>query len=348
MITDRYVDSLLAYQGAGRALEPGDVELVARWATRDLRPHLTVVLDLDPAHGLSRFAERDRIEGESPDFHRPRPHGVPDARRRRPRPLPRGRREPAGRRDRRGRAHPARAAAGRGDAGDRDRHRRLSRSGTSLVGQRRAIEALRAAASGHGMSHAFLFTGPPGSGRSNAAIAFAAALAVRGAAARLRRLPLLPHRARRQPRRRHRRAHRQAVDRRRRGARPRPPVRARSGGPALAGDDRRGRRPPDRAGGERPAQGDRGAHGPHGVDAVRADRRGSPPDDPLALPAGHPGDAVGRGGGRVPHPCGRGRAPRSRRTALERARVTSAAPVRSPATRAPATGARRSCRSRRG
>jgi DNA polymerase-3 subunit delta' len=46
----------------------------------------------------------------------------------------------------------------------------------SLVGQRRAIEALRAAASGRGMSHAFLFTGPPGSGRSNAAIAFAAAL----------------------------------------------------------------------------------------------------------------------------------------------------------------------------
>jgi len=46
----------------------------------------------------------------------------------------------------------------------------------TLVGQRRAIEALRSAASGHGMSQAFMFTGPPGSGRSNAAIAFAAAL----------------------------------------------------------------------------------------------------------------------------------------------------------------------------
>jgi len=46
----------------------------------------------------------------------------------------------------------------------------------SLVGQRRAVEALRAAAGGHGMSHAWLFTGPPGSGRSNAAVAFAAAL----------------------------------------------------------------------------------------------------------------------------------------------------------------------------
>jgi dTMP kinase len=68
VITDRYVDSLLAYQGAGRALELRDVELVARWATRDLRPHLTVVLDLEPAHGFGRFAERDRIEGESPDF----------------------------------------------------------------------------------------------------------------------------------------------------------------------------------------------------------------------------------------------------------------------------------------
>ena len=45
-----------------------------------------------------------------------------------------------------------------------------------LVGQRRAIEALRAAAGGHGMTHAWLFTGPPGSGRSNAAVAFAAAL----------------------------------------------------------------------------------------------------------------------------------------------------------------------------
>jgi DNA polymerase-3 subunit delta' len=45
-----------------------------------------------------------------------------------------------------------------------------------LVGQRQAIEALSSAAGGHGMSHSFLFTGPPGSGRSNAAIAFAAAL----------------------------------------------------------------------------------------------------------------------------------------------------------------------------
>jgi dTMP kinase len=69
VITDRYVDSMLAYQGAGRALDVDEVERVARWATHDLRPHLTVVLDLEPAAGLGRFAERDRIEGESLEFH---------------------------------------------------------------------------------------------------------------------------------------------------------------------------------------------------------------------------------------------------------------------------------------
>lgn len=46
----------------------------------------------------------------------------------------------------------------------------------TLVGQRPVIASLRQAAEGHGMTHAWLFTGPPGSGRSNAAIAFAAAL----------------------------------------------------------------------------------------------------------------------------------------------------------------------------
>jgi dTMP kinase len=69
VITDRYVDSMLAYQGAGRPLELAEVEVVARWATHDLRPHLTVVLDLAPDHGLGRFDERDRIEGESVEFH---------------------------------------------------------------------------------------------------------------------------------------------------------------------------------------------------------------------------------------------------------------------------------------
>jgi len=69
VVCDRYVDSMLAYQGAGRVLAPAELESVARWATEDLRPHLTVLLDLDPVAGLTRFAERDRIEGESIEFH---------------------------------------------------------------------------------------------------------------------------------------------------------------------------------------------------------------------------------------------------------------------------------------
>jgi dTMP kinase len=69
VVTDRYVDSTLAYQGAGRDLADRELEKVARWATGDLRPHLTVLLDLPPQAGLTRFEERDRIEAESLEFH---------------------------------------------------------------------------------------------------------------------------------------------------------------------------------------------------------------------------------------------------------------------------------------
>ena len=72
VVTDRYVDSTLAYQGAGRSFDADDaaeVERVARWATRGLLPDLTVVLDLDPAEGLARFEGRDRIEAEGLGFH---------------------------------------------------------------------------------------------------------------------------------------------------------------------------------------------------------------------------------------------------------------------------------------
>jgi len=69
VITDRYVDTSLAYQGTGRGLETVELEQVLRWATGDLRPHLTVLLDVEPSAGFGRFEERDRIEGESEDFH---------------------------------------------------------------------------------------------------------------------------------------------------------------------------------------------------------------------------------------------------------------------------------------
>ncbi len=69
VITDRYVDSTLAYQGAGRNLPGAEIERLARWATSDLRPHLTVLLDLAPSIGQTRFDARDRLEAEPLGFH---------------------------------------------------------------------------------------------------------------------------------------------------------------------------------------------------------------------------------------------------------------------------------------
>ncbi len=70
VITDRYVDSSLAYQGAGRELETEDVRRLSRWATEGLVPDLTVLLDLDPSVGLGRVpGAPDRIEQESLGFH---------------------------------------------------------------------------------------------------------------------------------------------------------------------------------------------------------------------------------------------------------------------------------------
>ncbi|MCD9199656.1 dTMP kinase [Aeromicrobium wangtongii] len=69
VLTDRYVDSTLAYQGAGREIGIAELEAVARWATSDLRPNLTIVLDVDPAVGLARFEGADRIEAEPLEFH---------------------------------------------------------------------------------------------------------------------------------------------------------------------------------------------------------------------------------------------------------------------------------------
>ncbi|HEY9474142.1 MAG TPA: dTMP kinase [Mycobacteriales bacterium] len=73
VLSDRYVDSSLAYQGAGRALPVDEVRRLSRWATGGLEPDLTVLLDADPEIGLSRARGRstaDRLEGESLDFHR--------------------------------------------------------------------------------------------------------------------------------------------------------------------------------------------------------------------------------------------------------------------------------------
>jgi dTMP kinase len=70
VVTDRYVDSSLAYQGAGRSLPVADVAQLNQWATGGLVPDLTIVLDLPPAAGLGRRERSaDRLEAEPADFH---------------------------------------------------------------------------------------------------------------------------------------------------------------------------------------------------------------------------------------------------------------------------------------
>ncbi|MBC7678130.1 MAG: dTMP kinase [Pseudorhodobacter sp.] len=71
VVSDRYVDSSMAYQGAGRALSVDDVAKISTWATEGLLPDLVVLLDVDPAVGLARATgSPDRIEQESLEFHR--------------------------------------------------------------------------------------------------------------------------------------------------------------------------------------------------------------------------------------------------------------------------------------
>jgi dTMP kinase len=69
VVCDRYVDSMLAYQGAGRVLELADLEQIARWATEDLRPDLTVVLDAELSDGIHAKAHKDRLESAGDLFH---------------------------------------------------------------------------------------------------------------------------------------------------------------------------------------------------------------------------------------------------------------------------------------
>ena len=71
VITDRYIDSSLAYQGAGRGIPRADIARLNSWATDGRTPDLTVLLDMPPEGGLSRHAHSaDRLESEPLDFHR--------------------------------------------------------------------------------------------------------------------------------------------------------------------------------------------------------------------------------------------------------------------------------------
>ena len=71
VVTDRYLDSSVAYQGSGRDLGADEVEALSMWATEGLLPALTVLLDLDPVLGRSRLTgDPDRLERAGDEFHR--------------------------------------------------------------------------------------------------------------------------------------------------------------------------------------------------------------------------------------------------------------------------------------
>ena len=73
VVQDRYIDSSLAYQGAGRVLDVDDVRRISEWATEGLQPQLTVLLDISPEAAAERRVSRggtaDRLESEAVEFH---------------------------------------------------------------------------------------------------------------------------------------------------------------------------------------------------------------------------------------------------------------------------------------
>ncbi len=202
VLTDRYVDSSLAYQGAGRDLTVEDVRRLSRWATGGLTPDLTVLLDVPAEVGLSRASRRsaaDRLERESIEFHErvraayrglaesaPARYLVLDART----PPEEQAAEIRATVDRL--MSDERSPRSSGSAGRRPGGPDMTAVVTSvwddLIGQADTVAVLRAAADAAAataegrpaqpgaMTHAWLFTGPAGSGRSVAARALAAAL----------------------------------------------------------------------------------------------------------------------------------------------------------------------------
>ena len=196
VLCDRYIDSSLAYQGAGRKLSVEEIRRISRWATQGLTPDLTILLDISPTAGLARargVEGGDKLEAESLQFHEavrraflhlaeaePRRYRVVDARR----PVDVVAAEILDRGERTARAGERTHRDGAVHVRDGDD---LS-VWDDLIGQDEAVAVLQRAAGaaaaiaaggdapGGAMTHAWLFTGPAGSGRSVAARAFAAAL----------------------------------------------------------------------------------------------------------------------------------------------------------------------------
>ena len=71
VITDRYLDSSLAYQAGGRELTAGEIRDLSMWATCELLPNRTYLLDLDPMQSHARLQhDEDRMESAGDDFQR--------------------------------------------------------------------------------------------------------------------------------------------------------------------------------------------------------------------------------------------------------------------------------------
>jgi dTMP kinase len=70
VLLDRFVDSSLAYQGAGRGLGVDEIRALNEFGTGGLRPDRTLLLRIDPAAGLARISDRpaDRLEREDGGF----------------------------------------------------------------------------------------------------------------------------------------------------------------------------------------------------------------------------------------------------------------------------------------
>jgi dTMP kinase len=73
VLQDRYIDSSVAYQGAGRILDAQEIRDLSLWAAEGLLPDLTILLDLDEESARARLdtarTRYDRLEAERSDFH---------------------------------------------------------------------------------------------------------------------------------------------------------------------------------------------------------------------------------------------------------------------------------------
>lgn len=69
VLSDRYIDSTIVYQGYGRGFDLKLLKQFNEMATDGLRPDLTILLDIDPRIGLQRQQKKDRLDQESLEFH---------------------------------------------------------------------------------------------------------------------------------------------------------------------------------------------------------------------------------------------------------------------------------------